>query len=78
MSSATNVLPTEASIRGTIRAFERMLPPDRAAERILRGIEKNSARILITREAYLIDYAKRAFPVLSGEVIGRRWKSMGF
>lgn len=58
----------------TVRAFERMLPPEKAAIAIVRGIERNSARVLITREAYLIDAAKRLMPVLSSEMIGRSWK----
>jgi NAD(P)-dependent dehydrogenase (short-subunit alcohol dehydrogenase family) len=58
----------------TVRAFERMLSPDKAAEAIVRGIERNSARVLITREAYLLDAAKRLLPVLSGELVGKSWK----
>jgi NAD(P)-dependent dehydrogenase (short-subunit alcohol dehydrogenase family) len=58
----------------TVRAFERMLPPEKAAEAIVRGIEKNAARVLITREAYLIDAAKRLIPVLSSELVGRNWR----
>jgi NAD(P)-dependent dehydrogenase (short-subunit alcohol dehydrogenase family) len=57
-----------------VKAFERMLSPDKAAEVIVRGIEKNSARVLITREAYLIDAAKRLMPVWAGELIGKNWK----
>ena len=60
----------------TVRAFERMLPPEKAAACIVKGIKRNSARVLITREAYLIDAVKRAFPVISSEVLGRRWKSL--
>lgn len=56
------------------RAFERMLPPEKAAEAIVRGIEKNQARVLITREAYLIDVAKRLMPVLASELVGKRWR----
>jgi NAD(P)-dependent dehydrogenase (short-subunit alcohol dehydrogenase family) len=58
----------------TVHAFERMLSPEKAAQAIVRGIEKNSARVLITREAYLIDVAKRLMPVLSGELVGMSWK----
>lgn len=58
----------------TARAFERMLPPEKAAELIVRGIEKNRPRVLITREAYLIDVAKRVAPALSSELLGRRWQ----
>jgi short-subunit dehydrogenase len=59
----------------TKRAFERMLPPERAAAAIVRGVERNRARVLITREAYLIDAAKHLMPVLSSEIVGKRWRA---
>ncbi len=49
----------------TVKAFAKMLPPEAAARRIVRGIEHNKARVLITREAYAIDAAKRLAPNLS-------------
>jgi len=58
------------------RAFERMLPPERAAESIVRGVRRNSPRVLITREAHLIDAAKRAFPAWASELVGRRWRDV--
>jgi NAD(P)-dependent dehydrogenase (short-subunit alcohol dehydrogenase family) len=84
---ATNIVKTSRFVEPdgkqgmharAVQAFERMLPPEKAAARIVRGIEKNWARILITREAYLIDAVKRLFPVFSSEVVGRRWKSFDF
>jgi NADP-dependent 3-hydroxy acid dehydrogenase YdfG len=45
-----------------IRRFRKMLPPEKAAEAIVRGIVRDQARVLITRETYLLDFAKRAFP----------------
>jgi short-subunit dehydrogenase len=68
-------------LRGQIeRRFERMLSPDKAAEAIVRGIESNAARVLITREAYVIDIAKRLFPAYASELLGRHWRTriMGF
>jgi NAD(P)-dependent dehydrogenase (short-subunit alcohol dehydrogenase family) len=58
------------------RAFERMLPPDKAAAAIVRGIRRNSPRVLITREAYFIDAAKRAFPGWASELVGQRWRDV--
>jgi NAD(P)-dependent dehydrogenase (short-subunit alcohol dehydrogenase family) len=55
--------------------FKRMLPPEKAAQVIVAGIERNRARILITPEAYLIDVAKRLFPALSSELLGKRWRA---
>jgi len=57
------------------RSFQRMLPPEKAARSIVRGIRKNAHRVLITREAYLIDAAKRVFPSLSADVVAKRWRS---
>ncbi|GCE24381.1 SDR family NAD(P)-dependent oxidoreductase [Dictyobacter kobayashii] len=44
--------------------FERVLtmPPERAADIIVRGIERNAPRILIGREAYIMDFAQRLSP----------------
>jgi short-subunit dehydrogenase len=54
--------------------FKRMLPPEKAGEAIVRAIERNTARLLITPEAYVIDAVKRAFPALSTELVGWRWQ----
>jgi NAD(P)-dependent dehydrogenase (short-subunit alcohol dehydrogenase family) len=45
-----------------VRRFRKMLPPEKAAEAIVRGIERDRPRVLITRETYVLDFAKRAFP----------------
>ncbi|HWH30463.1 MAG TPA: SDR family oxidoreductase [Mycobacteriales bacterium] len=37
-------------------------PPDRAAERILRGIERREARVVFTTSAITVDVASRLFP----------------
>ena len=58
----------------TARAFEKMLPPERAAKLIVQAVRKNAPRLLITREAHLIDAAKRLFPAFASEMVGRRWK----
>jgi NADP-dependent 3-hydroxy acid dehydrogenase YdfG len=44
--------------------FERVLriPPEHAADVIVRGIERNGARILIGQEAYVMDLAQRIAP----------------
>jgi NAD(P)-dependent dehydrogenase (short-subunit alcohol dehydrogenase family) len=59
-----------------VNRFKRMLPPEKAGEAIVRAIERNTARLLITPEAYLIDAVKRAFPALSTELVGWRWAKM--
>jgi NAD(P)-dependent dehydrogenase (short-subunit alcohol dehydrogenase family) len=47
------------------REFERLagLTPDEAAERILRGVARRRARILVGRDARLIGFALRLIPV---------------
>ena len=62
----------------TVESFKKMLPPARAAEDILRGIKRNSARVMVTREAYAIDWVKRAFPDLATSLVAKNWKKMGF
>ncbi|MBE7481711.1 MAG: SDR family NAD(P)-dependent oxidoreductase [Polyangiaceae bacterium] len=82
---ATNIVQAARFVGGAeaetlraraVRSFRRMLPPEKAAEAIVRGIEKNSHRVLITREAILLDAAKRAFPSWSSDLVARRWRKM--
>jgi NAD(P)-dependent dehydrogenase (short-subunit alcohol dehydrogenase family) len=54
---------TQSAIARTTKAFRHMLPPEKAAAAIVRGIRLNRARVLITRESYAIDLAKRVAPV---------------
>lgn len=78
---ATNIVKSARFVEGegheglrerTVRAFEHMLPPEKAAHRIVRAIKKNRPRVLITREAHLIDAFQRVAPTLSGELLGQR------
>ena len=39
------------------------LPPDRAAATIVRGVERRRAQVLVGRDAQLISWVQRAFPV---------------
>lgn len=55
------------------QAFKKMLPPEKAADAIVRGIRRNAPRVLITKEAHALDAVKRAFPALTGELVGRHW-----
>jgi NAD(P)-dependent dehydrogenase (short-subunit alcohol dehydrogenase family) len=58
------------------KAFENMLSPDVVARKIVRAIRRNSARVLVARETHLLDALKRVAPVLTSEIVGRRWKSV--
>jgi short-subunit dehydrogenase len=47
------------------------LPPEKAAQIIVRGIEKRRARILVGRDAIFIALIERLFPVSYWSVLGR-------
>jgi short-subunit dehydrogenase len=61
--------------------FERMtMAPERAAERIVRGVERGRMRVRIGRETYLADWLKRLFPVSLHRLVlwgFRRFGSLG-
>lgn len=48
------------------RVFKKMMPPERAAELIIRGVKRGRRRVLITSEAHLGDRLKRLMPVRGG------------
>jgi short-subunit dehydrogenase len=54
----------------------KMLPADKAAEKIIRGIKKNSPRVLIARGSSLIDAVQRLSPSLGARLTVRVWKKM--
>jgi hypothetical protein len=64
-----------------VERFERMaMPPDEAARRILRAVERNRLRVLICREAVATDWAKRIAPVQVHRLVAwayRRFGSVG-
>lgn len=47
--------------------------PQAAAQRIIRGIERNEERILIGRDARMIDIVQRLMPVRYWSVLGRKF-----
>jgi len=60
----------------TERAFKKMMPPATAAEHILNGIKKNKPRVLITKEAYVLDLAKRVAPNGSSSLVAWGFERM--
>jgi NAD(P)-dependent dehydrogenase (short-subunit alcohol dehydrogenase family) len=46
--------------------------PLQAAQTILRGVEKGKARILIGRDAHMVDIIRRIFPTRYGDILGFR------
>ncbi|HEX5659751.1 MAG TPA: SDR family oxidoreductase [Polyangiales bacterium] len=62
--------------QSTARAFTKMMPPSEAAALIVRGIERNSPRVLITRETYVADGFKRLLPAASVDLIAWGYSRM--
>jgi short-subunit dehydrogenase len=61
--------------RNTADLFERFaMPPEKAARKIVRAIERNQARVRIGIETYLGDWAKRMFPVATQRLLGWGWR----
>jgi NAD(P)-dependent dehydrogenase (short-subunit alcohol dehydrogenase family) len=62
-----------AELRLRLQQVEKMLrlPPEKAGEIIVRGIEKRRARILVGRDAVFIALIERLFPVNYWSVLGR-------
>jgi NAD(P)-dependent dehydrogenase (short-subunit alcohol dehydrogenase family) len=75
----TNIVKNSRFIEGRdgqkariIRQFERnAMSPERAAQKIILGIEANSARVLITKETYVTDLLKRVAPTLTNRLVER-------
>ena len=67
----------EAEKATMIERFERRaMPPERAAAKIVRAIERDKARLMIGVEAYVTDWAKRLFPVSTQRLVGWGWRRM--
>jgi short-subunit dehydrogenase len=77
----TNIVRTARAMdpetrRHTVELFERFaMSPERAAERIVRGVERNKLRVLICRETYLADWLRRLAPTASQRLMAAvsRW-----
>ncbi len=64
--------------KGLEKMFEtKMMAPEDAAQRILRGIKRGSPRVLITKETYATDVLKRIFPALPPKAVARARKLLG-
>lgn len=75
----TNIVRAARTLPGADRqelqdGFDRLArtSPEKAAKKIVRGIEKNRLRIRITPETYVLDWLKRLFPTGIQAVIRRR------
>ena len=60
------------------RLFEtKMMPPEDAARRIIRGVKRGWPRLLITKETYVADAIKRVLPAIPPRVVNRARRLMG-
>jgi NAD(P)-dependent dehydrogenase (short-subunit alcohol dehydrogenase family) len=60
----------ESDRAGLIERFERAgSPPEKAAAKIVRGIERNQLRVRIRPETYVVDWMKRLFPTFTHTLI---------
>jgi NADP-dependent 3-hydroxy acid dehydrogenase YdfG len=58
-----------AKHKKAVKRFKKMMPPARAAAQIVEGIEHNRARVLITPETHIIDFASRVAPSAASALI---------
>lgn len=58
------------------RAFRRFLPPERVAEAIVRGVRRNSPRVLVGRETYVMDALERLAPAAAERLLARAWRRL--
>ncbi|KPK16301.1 MAG: hypothetical protein AMJ62_06290 [Myxococcales bacterium SG8_38] len=73
------VTDTHAALRNTTqRLFDRLgTTPEVVAARVVKAIEQNSPRVLITREAHVADALKRLMPATTDGIVARVFKRIG-
>ncbi len=76
IQNARLVTDTHAALRdSTQRLFDRLgTTPDVVAARVVKAIEYNSPRVLITREAHVADALKRLMPATTDGIVARVFK----
>lgn len=69
---------SESKRENNIERFERLArtPPEKAAARILRGVERREPRILIGTDAYQIDIFQRLRPATYWKTLSRRFEKL--
>jgi NAD(P)-dependent dehydrogenase (short-subunit alcohol dehydrogenase family) len=74
---STRNIPDDARAR-TMERFDRMaIAPERAAEKIVRAVERNRMRVVICREAKIGDWLKRLAPTATQRLIDRAIRRVG-
>ena len=79
IQNARLVTDSHAKLRdSTQRLFDRLgTTPDVVAARIVKAIEYNSPRVLITKEARVADALKRLMPATTDGIVARVFKRLG-
>jgi short-subunit dehydrogenase len=67
---------SEEMHKRSVQMFKKMMPASDAAARIVSGIKKNKGRVLITRETYAMDFAKRLAPNASNSLVAWGFERM--
>jgi NAD(P)-dependent dehydrogenase (short-subunit alcohol dehydrogenase family) len=67
---------SEKMHKRSVTMFKKMMPASAAAARIVSGIKKNKGRVLITRETYAMDFAKRIAPNASNSLVAWGFERM--
>jgi NAD(P)-dependent dehydrogenase (short-subunit alcohol dehydrogenase family) len=74
---STRNIPDDARAR-TVEMFDRMaITPERAAEKVVRAVERDRMRVVICREARISDWLKRLAPTATQRLIHRAIRRMG-
>ena len=71
--AADNTAPTKEEFAATFETVAN-LTPEQAAEKILKGVMKNKAQILVGRDALFVSILERLAPVLYQKLIGKAFK----
>ncbi|MDC0709734.1 SDR family NAD(P)-dependent oxidoreductase [Stigmatella sp. ncwal1] len=80
----TNIVRTGRAVHAAQREAEarfvagRSIPAEQVARRIVRGIRRNSARVLVGLDYHLIDWMTRLSPDLAQELTARQSQRMPF
>ena len=53
------------------------VPPERAARKIVRAIERKKLRVRVGPDAYVLEWTKRLFPVLSSRAVAWAYRRFG-
>ena len=77
IANGRNVDPEKAKLESEF-IRKRAIDADLVASRVVQGIKRNSARVLIGKETYLIDLATRLAPAATAALVAKMRKRIPF